>query len=354
MLHLDTERYAPNLGLNDQEDALILLDQTLLPNEETFIELRTAEEFYQAIYQLKVRGAPAIGIFAAFSCYLLACQITAPTFGPFFQDLQKINAYLNSARPTAVNLSWALFRMERVALTHSSTPLPQLLTLLKQEAINIQQEDIAMCRAIGENALTLLKDGDGVLTHCNAGPLATSKYGTSLAPLFLGHQQGMKFKVFSDETRPLLQGARLTSYELSKAGIDVTLICDSAANVVMKNGWIQACLVGCDRIAANGDIANKVGTNTLAILAKHYGIPFYVLGPTSTLDFSTKTGKNIEIELRDSEEIKTQFFEKPMALPEVKGYNPAFDVTDHENITAIITEKGICYPPFQESLGKLR
>ena len=210
-----------------------------------------------------------------------------------------------------------------------------------------------MCRSIAQYGLSLVKDGDGVLTHCNAGPLATSQYGTALGPILLGTERGMKFRVFSDETRPLLQGARLTSYELQRAGVDVTLICDNMASMVMKNGWVQACFVGCDRVAANGDAANKIGTSGVAILAKHYGIPFYVLGPSSTIDFTCPDGDHIPIELRDGEEIKSKFFEQPSSLPEVKCYNPAFDVTDHDLITAIVTEKGICYPPFDESFARL-
>ena len=192
-----------------------------------------------------------------------------------------------------------------------------------------------------------------MLTHCNAGPLATSRYGTAQGPFLLAAERGMKLRVFADETRPLLQGARLTSYELQKGGVDVTLICDNMASIVMKNGWVQACFVGCDRVAANGDTANKIGTSGVAILAKHYGIPVYVLGPTSTIDMACPDGDHIPIELRDGEEIKTLWYEKPMALPEVKCYNPAFDVTDHALITAIVTEKGICYPPFTESLAAL-
>ena len=210
-----------------------------------------------------------------------------------------------------------------------------------------------MCRAISDYGLSLLHDGDGILTHCNAGPLATSRYGTGQGPILLGRERGMNFHVFADETRPLLQGARLTSFELQRAGVDVTLICDNMASIVMKNGWVQACIVGCDRVAANGDAANKIGTSGVAILAKHYGIPFYVLGPTSTIDMSCATGDDIKIELRDPNEIKTKWYSKPMALPEVKCYNPAFDVTDHSLISAIITEKGICRAPYTESLAAL-
>ena len=219
--------------------------------------------------------------------------------------------------------------------------------------MEIHQDDIAKCRAISEHGLSLLKEGDGVLTHCNAGPLATSRYGTAQGPFFLAAERGIHIRVFADETRPLLQGARLTSYELHRAGVDVTLICDNMASMVMKNGWVQACFVGCDRIAANGDTANKIGTSGVAILAKHYGIPVYVLGPTSTIDLSCPDGDHIPIELRDPEEIKTLWYDKPMALPGVACYNPSFDVTDHTLISGIVTEQGICRPPYTESLAAL-
>ena len=229
----------------------------------------------------------------------------------------------------------------------------EILELLGRDCRAIHEEDIAMCKAISRYGLSLLKDGDGILTHCNAGPLATSRYGTALGPLILGKELGMNFHVYADETRPLLQGARLTSYELNKAGIDVTLICDNMASMVMKNGWVQACFVGCDRVAANGDTANKIGTSGVAILAKYYGIPFYVLGPTSTIDLSCKTGADIKIEERSPDEIKKMFYKEPMAPEEVKCFNPAFDVTDHTLIAGIVTEKGICRAPYEESLAAL-
>ena len=260
---------------------------------------------------------------------------------------------MNASRPTAVNLSWALNRMESVVLANRDKTVKEILALLERESRLIQEEDVDMCRRISEFGLSLIKDGDGILTHCNAGPLATSRYGTALGPILLGKERGMNFKVFADETRPLLQGARLTSYELKKAGVDVTLICDNMASIVMKNGWVQACFVGCDRVAANGDAANKIGTSGVAILAKYYGIPFYVLGPTSTIDMKCKTGADIEIELRNPDEIKKKFYSEPMALEEVPCYNPAFDVTDHELIAGIVTEKGICRAPYTESLAKL-
>ena len=225
--------------------------------------------------------------------------------------------------------------------------------LLLDEAEKIRREDEEACRKMGEYGLSLLKPGMGILTHCNAGTIATAKYGTCLAPIYLGQEQGYDFKVFADETRPLLQGARLTSWELSKVGVDVTLICDNMASIVMKNGWIDAVVVGCDRMAANGDGANKIGTSGAAILAKEYGIPFYMYVPTSTIDLNTENGDDIHIELRDGKEIYRMWYEKDMAPAGVKTYNPSFDVTDHKYITAVITEKGIVRPPYKENLKKL-
>ncbi len=342
-----------NIRLAEDGMSVTIIDQTQLPNRTEYLTLRTPEEMFEAIQLLRVRGAPAIGICAGYCMYVLSKRMEKQDYDSFAQRFHELKEYLNSSRPTAVNLSWALNRMERVVTGHPGASMDELLPLLEAECKAIHQEDIAMCRAISEYGLTLLKDGDGILTHCNAGPLATSRYGTALGPLFLGKEKGMNFKVFADETRPLLQGARLTSYELQKGGIDVTLICDNMASIVMKNGWVQACLVGCDRVAANGDAANKIGTSGVAILAKHYGIPFYVLGPTSTIDLNCKSGDDIEIELRDGAEIREKFYVEPMALPEVKCYNPAFDVTDHNLITGIVTEKGICYPPYTESLAAL-
>jgi len=335
-----------NIAFNPNKNSIIIIDQTLLPNEEKLITLTTKEEMYDAIYYLRVRGAPAIGIFAAYSLAVLADKIKADNVETFLAELKKDADYLNSSRPTAVNLSWALSRMMQKAEENKHGGVAEIKQLLFKEAADIREEDIAMCKAISKHGLSLVKDGDGILTHCNAGPLATSKYGTALGPILLGTEQGMKFKVFADETRPLLQGARLTSYELNKAGVDVTLICDNMAAVAMKNGWINACFVGCDRVAANGDAANKIGTFGVAILAKYFGIPFYVLGPTSTLDLNCKTGDDIQIELRDQQEIKSYLFEKPTAPEDVKCYNPSFDVTDHSLITAIVTEKGVFKPPY--------
>ena len=345
--------HASNVYLGEDGKSVVIIDQTQLPNRTEYLTLRTAEEMYEAILALRVRGAPAIGICAGYCIYVLAAGFKKSNYAEFYKQFHEQKEYLNSSRPTAVNLPWALNRMENVVTANAEKGVDEIVALLEKECRTIQEEDILMCKAISEYGLSVLKDGQGVITHCNAGPLATSQYGTALGPLFLGKERGMDFKVFADETRPLLQGARLTSYELQKGGIDVTLICDNMASIVMKNGWVQACLVGCDRIAANGDAANKIGTSGLAILAKHYGIDFYVLGPTSTIDMKCLTGEDIEIELRDPEEIKSKFYAEPMALPEVKCYNPAFDVTDHTLITGIITEKGICRAPFTDSLAAL-
>ena len=345
--------HARNIRYDKAAGALYIIDQSLLPNEEREIRLQTLEEMVEAIQKLRVRGAPAIGICAAYCLYVLARSIETEDPAAFQARLREYSARLNASRPTAVNLSWALGEMEKTAAAHAGEPRPVLLEALYQRAVELHEDDIAKCAAISEYGLSLLKEGDGVLTHCNAGPLATSRYGTAQGPFLLAAERGMRIRVFADETRPLLQGARLTSYELHRAGVDVTLICDNMASMVMKNGWVQACFVGCDRVAANGDTANKIGTSGVAILAKHYNIPVYVLGPTSTVDLGCPDGAHIPIELRDPEEIKTLWYEKPMALPGVKCYNPSFDVTDHELIAGIVTEKGVCRPPYTESLAAL-
>ena len=345
--------HAQNIRYDRKAEALYIIDQTLLPGEEKEIRLQTIDEMVEAIRALRVRGAPAIGICAAYCMYVLAQSIRTEDRPTFLKRLSDYGQQLDAARPTAVNLGWAIREMMRTALEHVHDTRGQMLDALYERAVVIHEDDIAKCRAISEYGLSLLKEGDGVLTHCNAGPLATSRYGTAQGPFLLAAERGMHIRVFADETRPLLQGARLTSYELQRAGVDVTLICDNMASIVMKNGWVQACFVGCDRVAANGDTANKIGTSGVAILAKHYGIPVYVLGPTSTIDMACPDGDHIPIEERDGEEIKTMWYEKPMALPEVKCYNPAFDVTDHELIAGIVTEKGICRPPYTKSLKAL-
>ncbi|MBR0094524.1 MAG: S-methyl-5-thioribose-1-phosphate isomerase [Synergistaceae bacterium] len=335
------------VALDEERNALVILDQTQLPNKIAMLSLKDIESVYQAIYSLQVRGAPAIGIAAAFGLYVASLALDDEEFFARFHEYKE---YLNSARPTAVNLSWALERMEKVVTGNKGKSISEIKELLRREAIAIKNEDADMCRRIGEYGLTLIKDGDGILTHCNAGQLATAKYGTALAPLHLGRERGMNFKVFCDETRPLLQGARLSTFELLADGIDTTLICDNMASQVMKNGWINAVFVGCDRVAANGDACNKIGTSGLAILAKHYGIPFYVLGPTSTIDMSINSGEQIVIEQRPIEEVTEMWYSKRMAPEGVKVYNPAFDVTEHELITVIVTDRGILRPPYVDSL----
>ncbi|MGN0687163.1 MAG: S-methyl-5-thioribose-1-phosphate isomerase [Oscillospiraceae bacterium] len=334
--------------LSDDGFAVEILDQTLLPREIRYLRLATAEEIYEAIASLRVRGAPAIGVAAGFGMYVLAQQIT----GDFLPEFQRLGDYLASSRPTAVNLSHAVERMISCAQRNNSDR-KQLLSALKAECTAICDEDKAMCRAISEYGLTLVNDGDGILTHCNAGALAAVEYGTGLGTLLLGRERGYNFRVYSDETRPLLQGARLTSFELNHAGVDVTLICDSAASLLMKQGKIQACFVGCDRVAANGDTANKIGTRSVAINAKYHGIPFYVFCPSSTIDFTCECGDDIVIEERSGDEIKSMFFNKPVAEDAVKCYNPAFDVTDASLITAIVTERGIARYPYTDTLSEL-
>ena len=332
---------------------LVILDQTKLPGSVEILRLTDIRDIWNAIYTLQVRGAPAIGIAAAFGLYLASLKIETDDYAAFIEKLREAKDYLNSARPTAVNLSWALNRLEKIALLNNSKTVPEIRELLRLEAVAIKREDTETCRRIGEHGLTLIHDGAGILTHCNAGQLGTSKYGTALAPIHLGRERGMNFRVYCDETRPLLQGARLSAFELAADGVDTTLICDSMASQVMKNGWIDAVFVGCDRVAANGDSCNKIGTSGVAILAKHYGIPFYVFGPTSTVDMCVKTGADIVIEQRKPEEVTEMWYKKRMAPDGVKVYNPAFDVTDNELITGIVTEFGIARPPYTESLKRI-
>ena len=338
--------------LNETKDKLILIDQTLLPNEEKFLELDRAEDIWEAIKKLRVRGAPAIGIAAAFGLYACSRKSQATNVADFKKEFVEIKDYLATSRPTAVNLFWALERMMKRFEREEDKTVAEIKAALLDESEKILAEDQTMGKAIGAYGLSLLKPEMGLLTHCNAGGIATSGYGTALAPMYLGHKKGYNFKVYVDETRPLLQGSRLTAYELNKAGIDVTVICDNMASLVIKEGKIDAVLVGCDRVAANGDTANKIGTSGVAILAKEYNIPMYILGPTSTIDLNTPTGAEIVIELRDENEIGKGFGVKTVPTG-VKAYNPAFDVTEAEYITAIITEKGIIRPPYRENLRKL-
>lgn len=341
------------VNFNEDKTSLIIIDQTKLPNSLELLELKTQESIWDAIFKLKVRGAPAIGVAAAIGVYLGALEIDTEDYDDFYSRFMAKKDFLASSRPTAVNLFWALNRMEKVVVNNKDKKPSEIKQLLCVEAQTILEEDIESCRKIGEYGSECLNDGDGVLTHCNAGRLATVKYGTALAPIYIAKEQGKNVHVFTDETRPLLQGSRLSAFELSHSGIDTTVLCDNMAATVMKNKQVQIVLVGADRIAANGDSANKIGTSGVAIIAKHYNIPFYICAPLSTIDLDTPTGDGIEIEQRDSKEVTTMWYEKPMAPEGVSVLNPAFDVTDHELITGIITDYGIARPPFNDSIKKL-
>lgn len=341
------------VSLDKENHALIIIDQTLLPGEIKMLSLTEIEDIWEAIYLLKVRGAPAIGVAAAIGVYLAAEKIETEDMEQFYREFRKAKDYLATSRPTAVNLFWALDRMEAVVKKHMDHPVSEIKALLCAEALRIHDEDIDVCRKIGEYALELVKPGDGLLTHCNAGQLATVKYGTATAPMYLGQERGFGFRIYADETRPLLQGARLTAFELQAAGMDVTLICDNMSASVMKKGLVNAVFVGCDRVASNGDTANKIGTSVVACVAKQYGVPVYVCAPTSTIDMSLKSGEEIPIEERAAEEITEMWYEKRMAPEGIKVYNPCFDVTDHELIAGIVTEYGVVRAPYSENLKKL-
>lgn len=348
VLDLDTVRLAQD------GSCLEILDQTLLPGTVKVLRLEKIEDIFEAIRYLRVRGAPAIGVCAGYAMALAASKMQAENYDDFLARFIEKKAYLAGARPTAVNLFWALDRMERALRECADMPISEIKKRLFEEAQTIRDEDVAISRRIGEIGFSLMKPGDGILTHCNAGTLATAKYGTATAPMYVAWEKGMRdFHVFCDETRPLLQGARLTAFELHDAGIDTTLICDNMASAVMKAGKVNLVFVGCDRVAANGDTANKIGTSGVAVLAKHYGIPFYVCAPTSTIDMSIKTGDQIPIEERAAEEVTDMWYKERMAPEGVKVFNPAFDVTDHSLITGIITERGLCQAPYEEAFRKL-
>lgn len=358
------------VDFNEAGDGVRILDQTLLPGREKTLELCSREALCEAVVRLRIRGAPALGVFAAFSlCALAAGRREGPFDGEAELSALRADAEaLRATRPTAVNLGWALDRMLNAAEVFvrrgrveggkgsaegGGEKKAAFAEALRAEALAVRGEDEAMCRAIGEHGLTLFGEGDGMLTHCNAGRLATFRWGTALAPFYLAKERGRKFTVYADETRPLLQGARLTAWELSRAGVEVCLLCDNMAGELMKRGKIAAVFVGCDRVAANGDAANKIGTASLAVLAHWYKVPFYVLGPSSTVDLTCPDGASIPIEERPGEEVTKGYFAAPDAPEGIRVFNPAFDVTDHRLITAIVTEKGIIRPPFGPKLRAL-
>lgn len=336
--------------IGDIDGYLELIDQRRLPAEFTRLQCRDVETLFEAIKTLAVRGAPAIGVSAAYGLALALQKLDASdNIEKSIEAFKRAREYLASSRPTAVNLFWALNRVWQAA--ESVETLQQLREIVLSEANAIYQEDVDMCRKIGQHGEKFIKDSAGILTHCNAGALATAGQGTALSPMFEAHKKGRKFSVFADETRPLLQGARLTAWELKQAGIDVTVICDNMAGWLMKQGKISAVITGADRIASNGDTANKIGTYSLSILAREHGVPFYIAAPSSTFDLNIKNGAEIPIEQRAAEEVTT-FAGTKTAPTDVGVYNPAFDVTNARDIAAIITEKGIIEKPDAERISK--
>lgn len=329
-----------------------ILDQTLLPGEETYVECHDYKSVVSAIRNMQVRGAPAIGVAAAMGASLGANNINADKLEFFLPAFQQICDDLSGSRPTAVNLFWAIKRMKKIVDNNTSKPVEIIKKILKEEAIKIWKEDIVINKKIGKNGEELIHDGDTILTHCNAGALATAGYGTALGVIRAAWEAGKKIQVFADETRPFLQGARLTTWELKKENIPVTLITDNMAGYFMQKKAINLLIVGADRIASNGDVANKIGTYTIAVLAKENQIPFYVAAPISTLDMTLKSGDQIPIEERDHKEV-TWINNKRIAPEGIQVLHPAFDVTPNKLIHAIITEKGIVRPPFKENLEKL-
>ena len=337
--------------IGDIDGYLELIDQRRLPEEFVKLQCRDVETLFDAIKMLAVRGAPAIGVSAAYGLILaLQKSKTDESIKNALESLAGARDYLASSRPTAVNLFWALGRVWHAA--SSATTLKQLREVVLQEANAIYQEDVEMCRRIGEHGEKFIKDGAGILTHCNAGALATAGQGTALSPMFEAHKKGKKFKVYADETRPLLQGARLTAWELKQAGIDVRVICDNMAGWLMKQGKINTVITGADRIAANGDTANKIGTYSLSILAREHNVPFYIAAPSSTFDLSIKSGTEIPIEQRSADEVTT-FAGTQTAPAGVEVYNPAFDVTQATDIAAIITETGVIENPNIENIAQI-
>ncbi len=335
-----------------KDQTLLVLNQLKLPATTEYNPKRTIQEVFHAIADMELRGAPLIGISAAYGMYLGIKDISAQNHDAFIKEMRKNAEYLSKSRPTAINLFWAIDRMVQKAQDLAEKSTEEKKKTLEQEAILIHRQDEQNNQRIGENLLPVLSSPATLLTHCNAGILATSRYGTATSAMYLAKQRGWDLTVYVDETRPYLQGARLTCYELLQAGINVVLICDNMAGSVIRQGKIDAVITGADRVAANGDTANKIGTMSLAVLAKHFDIPFYVAAPTSTIDMNISTGNQIPIEQRDPAEV-TNWYGRQIAPHQVKVYNPAFDVTPHQLITAIATEKALVYPPFEKNLKEL-
>ncbi|MCX7921796.1 MAG: S-methyl-5-thioribose-1-phosphate isomerase [Clostridia bacterium] len=339
--------------LEYKDGVLKLIDQTRLPTECEYVDCSTYEEVADAIVNMIVRGAPAIGVTAAYGVAIGALSIKSDSKEDFFNELEKICDKMRSTRPTAVNLFWAIDRIYKKALSNKEKSISEIKDILVEEACRMDTEDVETNKAIGRNGNELIKPGSTILTHCNAGALATCDYGTALGVIRIAHESGKNIKVYADETRPYLQGSRLTAWELQQQGIPVTIICDNMAGHTMKSGKIDCVIVGADRIALNGDTANKIGTYSVAVLAKENNIPFYVAAPVSTIDFSTETGDGIPIEERKEEEV-THIKGIRIAPEGVPVSNPSFDVTPNKYITGIITEKGVIYPPYETNIKKLK
>jgi methylthioribose-1-phosphate isomerase len=336
-----------------KKNAIKIIDQTKLPLKLKYVYIKDIKLLWQAIRSMKIRGAPALGAAAGWGIYLSIKDSKANNFSEFKKELDRAAKYIASCRPTARNLFWGLERICSVAVRNRNESLTVIKKLIYNEAQKITEEDRATCRKIGYYGARLVKNKDRVLTICNAGILATIDYGTALGVLYRAHEEGKAVKVFVCETRPMLQGARLSTWELKKKGIDVTLICDSMAATLMRQGKIDKVITGADRIVANGDTANKIGTYNLGVLARYHKIPFYVAAPHSTFDLTIKSGKDIPIEERKGIEVTELFFKKPIAPKNVKVFNPAFDVTAHNLISAFITDKGIIKPPYKINIKKL-
>ncbi len=333
-------------------DDIRIIDQTFLPQKEVIISLTSVGQVWDAIKKLKVRGAPAIGIAGAYGLYLGVRDLHEGVFGTFYKECERVADYLNSSRPTAVNLSWALKRILGIIYSQKEKPISELKKLALQTAINIHEEDRRLCKAIGEYGAELVPPNARILTHCNTGSLATGQYGTAFSVILHAHKQKKIKNVWVDETRPLLQGARLTTWELQKEEIPFTLNIDSAAAFLMQKGEVDLVITGADRITRNGDTANKIGTYSLAVLANAHDIPFYIAAPYSTIDMHLENGSDIEIEQREEDEI-THFGSKRTAPKHISAYNPAFDITPNRLISAIITEKGVIEPDYREKFEKL-
>jgi len=334
-------------------DNVVLIDQTKLPIKEEYAVCKTYKDVGKAIKNMLIRGAPAIGVAAAMGVALGAQSIKTTDFDKFVKEIDKICDHLAGTRPTAVNLFWAIDRMKKLIDDNNTKSVAQLKKILKAESKRVLEEDISICKQIGQKSAKLIKNGDTILTHCNAGALATGGYGTALGVVRAAHEAKKKVHVFADETRPFLQGARLTAWELMKDKIPVTLITDNMAGYFMQQGMIDKIVVGADRIASNGDAANKIGTYSLAVLAKEHKIPFYVAAPISTIDFAAKNGDDIPIEERDVKEV-SHVFGKRVASDNIEIRNPAFDVTPNKYITAIITEKGVIEKPNKKKVMALK